>query len=47
MRGYLRVSLFTYFQKSDILYLLVTIQNPICKIAASQLSFCSCGYYAI
>ena len=26
---------------------IVTIQNPIRKIAAWQLSFCSCGYFAI
>ena len=26
---------------------MVTIQNPIRKIAVSQLFFCSCGYFAI
>ena len=28
-------------------YLFVTTQNPIRKLAAAQLFFCSCGYFAI
>ncbi len=34
-------------QKSDIIKDMVTIQSPICKIASSRLSFCSCVLLAI